>query len=346
MKKIIVIGAVGFVSVLSHFAIQGSVEMSVTEKFKERIGSISESSGQKLVHEYGDVTFSYFDMSAVISDVKIYIGGKPGVATLMVDSYKYNPFADSATLHGLTALSTTGQTGAMSMATADSLSLSGSPLVKEKDWESLGLSVDNLKVSKKIYQNFFAPEFAPIADAFLKDGIDITISSKKGDESSMSFSVLSPEMVNLTVSGKYKNVEKETEGTFVDPDTGLPLSVGAPNGGIETFIRTFSLSAEDLGMRQKVFSWGAGFSQTPSVDDAEKFKEGFVRGIDSYINQVVPYNFLPIEVLNDFIKFVDEGDKLSFSVELEESQPISILQQHVMGYGDMKAFENAKVSVD
>ena len=58
MKKIIVVGAIGFVSVLSHFAIQGSVEMSVTEKFKERIASISESSGQKLVHEYGDVTFS------------------------------------------------------------------------------------------------------------------------------------------------------------------------------------------------------------------------------------------------------------------------------------------------
>ncbi|MFD3303767.1 hypothetical protein [Alteromonas macleodii] len=345
MKKIITIGAIGLVGVISHFAIQGSVKMSVTEKFKERIASISESSGQKLVHEYGDVSFNYMDMSAIINDVKIYIGGKPGVATLMVDSYKYNPFKDSAILHGLTALSTTGQTGAMSMATADSLSISGSPLVKEKDWKSLGLSAENLKVSKKIYQNFFAPDFAPIADAFLEDGIDINITSNKNDISSMTFSVLSPGMVDLKVSGKYKNVERTPEGTFVDPDTGLPLSVGASSSGVETIVHAFSVTAKDLGMRQKVFSWGAGFSQTPSVDDAEKFKEGFVRGIDSYINQVVPYNFLPIEVLNDFIKFVDEGDELSFSVELKEPQPISNIQQHIMGYGDLKAFENAKVSV-
>ena len=346
MKNIVFIGVLAGIVASAHFAIQSIVDQNVAKTIDERLASIAKKSNQELVGEYGRSYFDYLTLSAVVEDVNVYIGGKPGMATVKADKYFYNVMDKSATLKDVSLLSTTGSTGAVSMAEMREFSISGDPLVEAKDFTSLSLIVVGLKASNSVYKNMFAPEFFPLAKAFFDQGIDIEYQTSKSEQTSVSFYINVPEMIELTMSGIYSSESIGSSGTFVDPDTGQPLKVGADSGSLVTLAHSFGVKLEDKGVRDSVFRWGASLSESPSVTDYDTFKNGIVKGIDSYVNQVIPYDILPNVVLNEVVSFVNDGSPLNFHIDLNEPTPFSLIQTHLMGLGDQKVFENANVRVD
>lgn len=166
MKNIVFIGVLAGIVASAHFAIQSIVDQNVAKTIDERLASIAKKSNQELVGEYGRSYFDYLTLSAVVEDVNVYIGGKPGMATVKADKYFYNVMDKSATLKDVSLLSTTGSTGAVSMAEMREFSISGDPLVEAKDFTSLSLIVVGLKASNSVYKNMFAPEFFPFSNIF------------------------------------------------------------------------------------------------------------------------------------------------------------------------------------
>lgn len=347
MKKVVSLAVACAILGVAHLGVQSVVESSVKGTLEQRIASVSESSNQKIEYSNGNVYFDYLSMSATMEKLEMYIGGKPGVATLLVDKYQFNPFTSQMVFHDVVVLSNAPQGGAFAMASSSNIELESEKSDGSVELTNFKIAVNGLKVSDKIYSQFTSVTAAPLFEhLFNEKGANIAFKlSKVGQSADATLSIFKENLLSISGAVSYAVMSVDMSGSFIDPDTGEKLKTGAASKVVEQHINKLSLNLTDSGIRQKAFAWGAGLSDSPSVDDAEKFKEGLVRGTDAYINQVIPYHFLPLEVMNSFVEFISTGESVDFSVAFSEPVPMNKLLPHIQGYVDNKIFDKATVEI-
>jgi len=333
--------------VISHVGVQGFAKKSFEQELVKRTTEYSGAMSQSIEHTYKTVYFDYMSLSVKAENVQFNVGGSPGIASVSVGSYSFSPMDSSVVLNNVNALSIIPAGGALSIASLNELSMSGDQVSKGADWETFSLGLDGLQISDVFFKNRFSKDVGLLVKGLMKDGalsVNIEIDKVNADKYDAVFSTKSKGAFSFGLNVSYIVSENEKAGTVLDPDTGLPLELATDQNKNTYLISKFGLLMEDLGFRDTLFNWGAGYVSKPSVDDVSKFKENFVNGLDSYVNQVMQNPVLPVVAMNDFVSFVSDGG--SFAADVEFIKPVKSekLWLHLMGVPQESLYKKAIVS--
>lgn len=346
MKKYLAGFGIIALGAIAHLSIQAYVQTEVSAKIENKSSELLEASGQEVTHSFTDVRFDYFSFSTVVEDLQIQIG-KPSIAIINIGKYEVLAGSNTSMLENVDMLVEQGIGGAISLMDVQSVVLDGDHEEKNEDWTYFKAQIDGLNVNRVFYENFLSPEMGDVAKLIVGDsGLSFSLSIENGETGQAvpaSIGVAADDMFRSEISFKYHVGEAVVSGTSVDEKTGGAIE--PQDGPRAHFVHSFSISVDDMGIRDTLFGYGAGFSDAPTPTDVHDFKNIIVSGLQTYVSEVVISPVLPFEAMNAVVEWVDNGGAFSTHVSFKEPVTINKLWTHLFGYPQLGIYDGAETSV-
>lgn len=310
----------------NHYA-----EESFNSVLEQRVSEFESMTTYKTTYVYDSFSFNPFSLTSTVSNLQLMVG-EPQVVVLDIKKVSFD-LEGTLQAKNVSAVSMFGDypTTIASISSVDAHYFEG-------DLGDVGLSLNGLYASNKIYKQYFSEESLVLFDQIFSDGA-LSVSLDMDEVSKNSF-ITTAEIKTTTGFDLTANVDYGVSSSAVK---GSPVVPGAIPLDKDVLVKKISFSLADKGFKDILVNWGGSLGQ-PSPDQNEVFQAQLYEALKVVFNETWQYPSIPVDALNGFNAFLRAGERFDFSSEFKEPVSVESVMEHVFGTPDYSIYENANVS--